>query len=172
VNHSQGAIMVFDVAQALRDPMHAALSRVAAGCNPVRLVLSPDGKTAYVSARDDNELLAFDTGRLVTDTAHALIGHADVGTAPVGVAVVDSGRRVIVTNSNRFGGSAEDQQPLTVIDAAKLRSGSSAVMGTIPAGAFPRELRVTADGRTLFVTNFASRTLEMVDLLRAPINSR
>jgi DNA-binding beta-propeller fold protein YncE len=171
-NHPQGAIIVFDVAQALRDPAHAELSRVAAGCNPVRLVLSPDGNTAYVSARDDNALLAFDTRRLVTDTGHALIGRADVGTAPVGVAVVDSGTRVIVTNSNRFGGSADDQQPLTVIDAAKLRSRSPSVLGTIPAGAFPRELRVTADGRTLFVTNFASRNLEMIDLQRAPITSR
>ena len=46
------------------------------------------------------------------------------------------------------------------------------VIGTLPAGAFPRELRGTADGRTLFVTNFASQTLEMIDLARAPITSK
>jgi hypothetical protein len=28
---------------------------------------------------------------------------------------------------------------------------------------------LTADGRTLFATNFASRTLEMIDVARAPI---
>lgn len=168
-NHPQGAIIVFDVAQALKDPTHASLSRVSAGCNPVRLALSPSGDIAYVSARDDNTLLAFDAQRLVSDTAHALLGRAEVGIAPVGVAVIDSGARVVVTNSNRFGGGDNDHQPLTVVDAGRLRTGAPAVIGKIPAGAFPRELRVTADGRTLFATNFASRTLEMIDVARAPI---
>jgi 6-phosphogluconolactonase (cycloisomerase 2 family) len=166
--HPQGAIVVFDVARALQTPSQAELSRVAAGCNPVRLVLSPSGEVAYVSARDDNTLEAFDTQRLVSDTAHALLGKSEVGIAPVGVAVVDSGARVVVTSSNRFGGNADDRQPLTVVDAAKLRAGGPALVGTIPAGAFPRELRVTTDGRTLFVTNFASRTVQMVDLQRVP----
>jgi len=170
-NHPQGAIIVFDVAQALKDASHAAVSRIAAGCNPVRLVLSPGGDVAYVSARDDNMLLAFDTQRLVSDTAHALLGRVEVGIAPVGVAVIDSGARVVVTSSNRFGGNARDHQPLTVVDAAKLRAGAPSVIGTIPAGAFPRELRVTADGRTLFVTNFASRTLEMIDFARVQLGA-
>lgn len=167
--HPQGAIIVFDVGRVVADPAHAAVSRIAAGCNPVRLVLSPRGDVAYVSARDDNMLEAFDTGRLVSDTAHALVGHTPVGIAPVGVAVVDSGTRVVVTSSNRFGGGANDRQPLTVVDAAMLRRGAPAVIGTIPAGAFPRELRLTSDSRTLFVTNFASRTLEMIDLRRVTV---
>lgn len=170
--HPQGAIIVFDVAKVVQDPVHAAISRVAAGCNPVRLVLSPSGDVAYVSARDDNMLQAFDARRLVDDTAHALVGKAEVAIAPVGVAVIDSGARVVVTSSNRFGGSAGDRQPLTIVDAAKLHAGVPSVIGTIPGGAFPRELRVSADGRTLFVTNFASQTLEMIDLARAPITAR
>jgi len=166
--HARGTIMVVDVPTAATNPQSSVRSIVAAGCEPVRLVLSPDGATAYVSARSDDQLLAFDTQRLLSDTAHALIGHVDVGVAPVGVAVVDSGARLFVTNSNRFEGGADDRQPVAIVDATKLRAGGSkAKIGTIPAGAFPRELRVSADGRTLFVTNFASRTLEMVDLARA-----
>jgi DNA-binding beta-propeller fold protein YncE len=169
--HGKGAIIVVDVARAIADPAHAVVSRVAAGCEPVRLVLSPDGTTAYVSARGDDELLAFDAHRLVSDTAHALLGRVGVDVAPVGVAVIDSGTRVVVTSSNRFAGNGGDHQPLTVVDAAKLRSGGSAsVLGTLPAGGFPRELRVTADGRTLFVTNFTSKTLEMIDLARASVD--
>jgi DNA-binding beta-propeller fold protein YncE len=164
------AIVVIDVEQVLKDPSHAAIARVAAGCSPVRLALSPRGDVAYVSARGDNALAAFDTRRLVTDTAHARLGRAEVGIAPVGVAVIDTGARVVVTSSNRFGGDAGDHQPLTVVDAEKLRTGASAVRGTVPAGAFPRELRLTADGRTLFVTNFGSRTLEMIDVTRAVTN--
>ena len=169
-HHPQGAIIVFDVLKAMAQPSDAAVSRVAAGCNPVRLVLSPNGAVAYVSARDDNMLEAFDTQRLIADSAHALLGRVEVGIAPVGVAVIDSGARVVVTSSNRFGGGAMDRQRLTVIDAATLGAGAPTVIGTIQAGAFPRELRVTADGRTLFVTNFASRTLEMIDIIRAPID--
>ena len=168
-NHPQGAIIVFDVGRILTDASHAAVSRVAAGCSPVRLVLSPLGDVAYVSVRGENTLKAFDTQRLLTDSAHALLGRAEVGVAPVGVAVIDSGARVVVTSSNRFGGGANDRQPLTVVDARAVRNGTFSVIGTIPAGAFPRELRLTADGRTLFVTNFASRSLEMIDLVRAPI---
>lgn len=166
--HSQGGIVVFDVALALTDPAHAAVSRVTAGCGTVRLVLSPDGNTAYVSARADNSLLAFDAHRLVTDASHALLGEVEVGVAPVGIAVVDSGARVIVTNSNRFAGNGGDHQPLAVVDAAKLRAGGKkAKLGEIPAGGFPRELRVSPDGRTLFATNFTSGTVEMIDLARA-----
>ena len=169
-NHSQGAIIVFEVPQILKDPSHAVVARVAAGCSPVRLVLSPRGDVAYVSARSDNALEAFDAQRLLTDSAHALVGRVEVGVAPVGVAVIDSGKRVVVTSSNRFSGGANDRQPLTVVDATKLRTGAPSVTGTIPAGAFPRELRLTADGHTLFVTNFASRSLEMIDLARAPLS--
>lgn len=166
-DHAEGAIVVFDLSHALTDPQHAAASRVAAGCSPVRLVLSPGGDVAYVSARGDDVLEAFDTRRLVDDTAHAWLGKTKVGVAPVGIAVIDSGARVVVTSSNRFGGNALDRQPLTIVDAAKLRAGARADIGTIPAGAFPRELRVSADGHTLFVTNFASHTLEAIDLTRA-----
>jgi Uncharacterized conserved protein len=169
-NHSAGVIMVFDLARALTDPSHAAISRVPAGCNPVRLVLSPSGDVAYVSARGDNALLAFDAQRLSGDTTHALLGRTEVGIAPVGIAVIDKGARVVVTSSNRFGGDANDHQPLTVVDAALLRADRSATIGTIQGGAFPRELRLTADGSTLFATNFASRTLEMIDLARVPIS--
>jgi DNA-binding beta-propeller fold protein YncE len=166
-NHARGAVFVISVDSAALHPMNAVLSAVAAGCEPVRLALSPDGATAYVSARGDDELLAFDTRRLLADTAHALVGKVKVGVAPVGLAVADSGRRIFVTNSNRFAGDASDRQPVAIVDAARLAAGGSrAKLGTIRAGAFPRELRVSPDGRTLFVMNFASRTLEMIDLAR------
>jgi DNA-binding beta-propeller fold protein YncE len=162
-----GAIHVVDVERAKVDAAHAIVANVPAGCSAVRLVLSPDGERAYVTARNSNSLLAFDARKLATDPQHALVGRVPVGTSPVGVAVVNDGRRVIVTNSNRFAGAGDDQS-LTVIDATKIAAGASAVIGSIPAGAFPRELRVSADGRTLFLTNFGSRTIQMIDLTRLP----
>jgi 6-phosphogluconolactonase (cycloisomerase 2 family) len=168
-DHINGAIVVVDVARAKTDPANAVAGVVRAGCNPVRLALSPRGDLAYVTARTDNALLVFDTARLLTTPDSALVARVPVGTAPVGVAVIDSGRKVVVTNSNRFAGDANDKQDLTVIDATHVRSGAGAVLGTITAGAFPRELRVTADGKTLLVSNFASRTLQLIDIARVPI---
>jgi DNA-binding beta-propeller fold protein YncE len=163
------AIHVVDMTKAKTDPAHSVIHSVPAGCNAVRLVLSPSGDRAYVSARNSNALLVFDTKKLRDDPAHALLASVPVGTAPVGVAVVDQGRKVIVTNSNRFAGDASDRQTLNVIDATKLSAGAGAVIGQIPAGAFPREMRVTADGRALILTNFGSSTVQMIDLARLPI---
>jgi DNA-binding beta-propeller fold protein YncE len=123
-----------------------------------------------VTARNSNALLVFDTDKLRSDPGHARIASIPVGTAPVGVAVVDSGRKVIVTNSNRFAGSSNDHQVLTVVDATKVDSGAGAILGSIPAGAFPREMRVTSDGTTLIVTNFASNSVEIIDVARLPLS--
>jgi DNA-binding beta-propeller fold protein YncE len=164
-----GAVIVVDVRKATTDPARAVVSAVPAGCNPVRLVLSPRGDVAYVSARTDNALLVFDVEKLLADTARARIATVPVGVAPVGVAVADQGRKVFVTSSNRFGGGRDDRQFVTVVDAGRVAEGASAVLGRIPAGAFPREIRVTSDGRTLLLTNFASGTLQVVDLTRLPL---
>jgi DNA-binding beta-propeller fold protein YncE len=166
-NHAEGSVQVVDLTRLPADSTHAVVSRTPVGCSPVRLVLSPSGGVAYVSVRGNDALRAFDTAKLIRSAPDARIGSVPVGTAPVGVAVIDSGRMIVVTNSNRFAGSGADHQNLTVIDAARLSAGKGAVVGTIPAGGFPRELRVTADGRTLVGTNFTSRTLELVDLERA-----
>ena len=162
----EGAIHVVDLARAETNPAQSTIGSIAAGCSPVRLVLSSDGKRAYVTARNSNALLAFDTNKLISEPRGALIARVPVGTAPVGVALADGGRQIIVTNSNRFAGGTNEGQSLTVIDASKLSDGAGAVIGSIPAGAFPRELRVTPDGRTLVLTNFGSRTIQMIDLTR------
>jgi DNA-binding beta-propeller fold protein YncE len=165
----QGAIHVVDVAKAATDPAHSVVANVQAGCSPVRLAISPDGSRAYVTARNSNALLAFDTAKFASDAAHARVGSVPVGTSPVGVAVVNDGRHVVVTNSNRFAREQTARQTMTVIDAARVGEGAAAVLGTIPAGVFPREFGHSPDGQTLFVANYVSSELEVIDLKRMPI---
>lgn len=160
----QGAIVVIDVARARVDPASAVVSRVPAGCSPVRAVLEPEGEVLWVTARNSDALLAFDASRLVAHPSRALLGSVPVGPSPVGVAVFKHGRRVVVANSNRFAPDPLQPQTLTVVDARRLEHGGDAVMATVPAGAFPRELAVSPDGRTLFVANFLSSTIEVVGL--------
>lgn len=155
----QGLLTVVDVARAAHDPAGSVLTRVPGGCDPVRITLSQDGARAFVTARGTDSLLVFDTAKLVSDPAQALIGSVIAGRSPVGVAV--TGRHVVTADSNRFALAGRKGEWLSVIDPLTFK-----VIGSVAAGLFPRELYVTADGKTLLVTNFSSNSLELVDLAR------
>lgn len=156
--HPEGMLLVIDIAKAGSDRAHSVLGGVPAGCNPVRVVLSPDGGTLYVTARGDNELESFEAAALITNPVYARPARIPVGVSPVGVIAV--GNKVIVADSDRFGGS--NNGALSVLNAADLLARWS----SIPAGGFPRELSVTPDQHTLLVTNFATGDLELIDLRR------
>jgi len=47
--------------------------KVTAGCNPVRVIVTPDGKTAWVTVRESDALLAFDTAKMLSDPKHSLV---------------------------------------------------------------------------------------------------
>jgi DNA-binding beta-propeller fold protein YncE len=102
----------------------------------------------------------------------ALVGTVPVGTSPVGVAVANEGKLVLVTNSNRFSKERTGRQTLTVIDASKVGAGASAIMGSVQAGAFPREFGASPDGRTLFVAHYNTNELEVIDLARLPLTQK
>ena len=171
ITDPEGAVIVVDVARAKTDPTHAVVARVPAGCSPVRMSISPKGDRIYVTARNNNAVLEFDTTKLISDGAHAMLGVAPVGDAPVPVMVVEQGKKIVVGNSNRFGGRGAPES-LVVLDAAKFGQGIGAVLGTIPAGSFPREMAVSTDQRTLFLTNFASNSLQVIDIAHLPIDSK
>ncbi len=167
----EGAVVVVDVARARTDPAQSVAGRIPAGCSAVRMAISPDGSRIYVTARNSNAVGVFDTGKLLADPAHARLGTAAVGEAPVPVAVIDHGSKVVAGNSNRFGGT-NAPQTLSVLDAAKMEQpGAYATLGTIPSGAFPRELSVSSDGQTLFLTNAGSSSLQVMDIARLPVEA-
>jgi len=163
--HFEGALLQIDVDQARSDPSHALIGGVPAGCNPVRVALSPSGDRVYVTARDSNALLVFDTGK--SKPAGTLLATIAVGTSPVGV--VAAGNQVIVTNSNRFGSDRSEPQTLTVIDAAKIGVDADPTLGSVEVGAFPRNLTVTADGKILLVANATSQSVTLIRLADMPI---
>jgi DNA-binding beta-propeller fold protein YncE len=165
----QGAIIVVDVERAKLDPAKSVVAKVPAGCTPVRLAISPRGEYIYVTARNANAMLAFSTSKLTSDPSNALVGKVPVGAAPVPIAVADGGKRILVGNSNRFAAGENDTQDVTVIDSTKISSGSAAVLGTVPAQSFPREFGSSADGNTLFLANYVSNSLEIIDVDRLPV---
>ena len=141
----------------------------AAQAQPSSCNATAPSPSVTITSRADNRVLTFDTEKLRTDPDHALLRATTVGPAPVPIAVIDGGRKILAGNSNRFaGGNAPET--LTVLDAAKIESGSDAVLGTIPTGAFPREMDISADGQTLFLTNAGSHSLQITDLQHLPLN--
>jgi DNA-binding beta-propeller fold protein YncE len=163
----QGTISVINLKLAETRPSRSVVESGAAGCDPVRVAVSPDGAIVWVAARESNSLLAFSAPRLQTDPRHAMLARVRVGASPVGLALLRKGARIVVADSNRFGARGQSAA-LTVIDAEAALAGKAAVIGEIPSGMFPRELFAEPSRNRLLVTNFASNQLEVIDLRRLP----
>ena len=163
----QGTLAVISLHKAETDPARAVVSTVTAGCSPVRVITSQNGGTVWVTARGSDMLLGFSASRLRGDPAHSLIARAEVGEAPVGLALVDSGRRVVVADSNRFGKQGA-RSSLAVVNVAAALAHRPALAGYLPAGGFPRQMALEPDGRVLLVTNFVSQQLETVNVTNLP----
>jgi hypothetical protein len=79
------------------------------------------------------------------------------GKAPVGIGFFSEEHKLAIANSNRFGDS---KGGLVLFDISKpsdpIRSES------VPTGEFARNVMLSPDGYSLYVTNYTSRTLEVI----------
>lgn len=159
----RGTLSVISLPRAETRPAASVVATVAAGCNPVRVVTSADGRDVWVTARASDDLLGFSAAALTARPAKALVAVVRVGEAPVGLMLVANGSLVVVADSNRFGaaGAAAD---LSVVNVAAALADRPAVTGHIAAGLFPREMALVPGGQRLLVTNFASGQLEAVSI--------
>jgi YVTN family beta-propeller protein len=160
-----GELSVLSVRKAETDPAASVVTSVNAGCRPVRVIASPDGKTVWVTARQSNALLAFSAQRLLTDPRHALITWLRVGVQPIGLVTANCGAQIVIADSHRFK-SKFGPPSLAVVDVHAALTGHQALAGYLQSGVDPRELAVTPDGRTLLVSNFGSGQLETVNLTK------
>jgi DNA-binding beta-propeller fold protein YncE len=140
----------------------AILGHIYAGCQPVRVVLSPDGSLAWVTPLQSDVVLAFQTSRVLSDPAIALRAVVRVGAEPVGLVLLNGGQLLVVGDSDRYGipgGSA-----ISLVSAADALAGRPAVLGSLPAGQFPRDLSYDAAAGVLLVPNFLSDDVELLSL--------
>jgi DNA-binding beta-propeller fold protein YncE len=159
----RGLLSVLSASDTARDPAHAVVVSVPAGCQPVRVAVAAE--TVWVTARGSNSVLAFDLERLIAGAARPLRAVVRVGAAPVGLALLNRGSTVVVANSNRYAADAEQPQTLSVIDAEAATKGRRALVGSVPAGAFPRELARLPDDCSVLVTNVFSQSLQAVSVI-------
>lgn len=164
---TQGSITVQDVKTLQVNPSKSVSANTTAGCQPVRVIVSKDGKTVWTTARASNYLLAFDAATLVSSPSNALRAAVQVGTEPVGLTFARSGSRIITADSDRthYPGATSG---LTVVDVDAALKGEPAVLGRIPTGLFPRELAVSPDGKTVLVADHDSQQIQVVDVTTLP----
>ena len=160
-----GLLSVIDVKKVENGAMDAVVAATAAGCAPVRAVVSPDGRTVWVAARGDDKVFAFSANALEADPAHALLGAGNSGgKAPVGLALFDGGRRLAVANSNRFGG-ANATGNLAILDANPT---APKTIETVQATHFPRSVTTASDGTTLFLTDYNGGKVQVISEVSHP----
>lgn len=154
-----GLLTVIDISKAKTAPNTGAiLATVAAGCSPVRMSETADGATLWVAVRGDDRVLAFSTAQLESNPDNALLGFAATGgTAPVGIRLFHKDQLLAVANSNRFNTGKANATILNVASPS-----SASVVETITSGSFPREVTVGPDDATLYLTNFDSNTLQVI----------
>ncbi|MFI5067500.1 MAG: YncE family protein [Streptosporangiales bacterium] len=159
-----GQLWLIAAARAARGAgRRAVLAHVPAGCQPVRVAVSPDGRTAWVTALQSNALLAFSTAAIRRNPRHAVRAVVRVGSEPVGLALADDGRIALVADSNRglvagTGGAAP--QSVSVIGTAAALAGRPALLGRVPAGLFPRDVSYDPATGQVLLANFSSGTIE------------
>ena len=153
----------------------AVLGHAAAGCQPVRVAVSPDGSTVWVTALQSNALLGYSAAALDRGSPAgkgrrpaALRAVVPVGSEPVGLLLLDGGRTALVGDSNRGlvpGTGGGPVQRLSVVSTAAALAGRPAVTGSLPAGQFPRDIGYDPATGEVLVPDYIS---DNVEITRAP----
>ena len=128
------------------------------GQGAIETAVSPDGRFAFVSLEDSNELAVFNLGRAEMQGFEPsdLVGYVPMGTAPVGMAVSANGRYLFATSEEHSPTGTEGT--LTTVDLKQAETDPSrSVVSTVWAGCNP--VRVVASPSLVFVTARASDEL-------------
>jgi DNA-binding beta-propeller fold protein YncE len=158
---ASGSTPEFGVVQVIDTLAWHVHASVPAGCEPVRVAVSPTGQT-WVTARGSDAVEEFDTARLEAGAPGALLEWLGVGPAPVGVTVANDGKQIIVADSNRFV-APRAASTLTIINAAG-PGGLPTTAGTVVTQGFPRDLTTAPDGHTVIASCYSGGTIDIVSL--------
>lgn len=133
----------------------------------MRIAVSSDGTTVWVTARESNHLLAFDAAKLISNPNEAPLASAQVGTSPIGLVFAQNERLILTADSNRFN-YTNTTTGLSVVDVGAALNGKEAVLGRIPTGMFPRQFAFSPDNSTILVSDYLSKEIQAVDVSTLP----
>lgn len=158
-----GTLSVIDMRRVDLNAENPVVAQVSAGCQPIRVAVSPDGKMVWVTAHQSNQLLGFSSDKLLSRSGEsALVARVPVGASPVGLRLVRGGRYALVASSAfSYTGTP---QAINVVETAAALAGRSAVHRTLSVGGFSGEIGVTIDQKMAYVPNSDASALTPVDL--------
>jgi DNA-binding beta-propeller fold protein YncE len=168
-----GKLTVVDIAQLTAPNLprsqfdSAIVNQVPAGCNPARIVVTPDNKTVWVTTRQSNYLLGFSASRLRTDPTNALMAKVHVGQQPISLILLKGGSRIVVSDNDNTN-PPQTAHNLAVVDPNAALLHQQALLGYIPSGLTPRDFALSTDGRFLYVTNRNSSKIQVISLSKLP----
>ena len=120
------------------------VSKIPVGKHPAHVVLSPDGRFAFVTNGGENTVSVVDTA------ARLAVTTVPVGAYPHGIRVSPDGKEAYVANLK--GGT------VSVIDTEARRE-----VAQIPVGKGPAQVGFTPDGRTAFVSLSQENAVAAID---------
>lgn len=133
-----GAVWVIDTRT------DAVVAKVPVGVHPAHVVISPDGRLAYITNSGDNTISVIDT------STHSQVAMITVGKFPHGLRFSPDGKEVYVADLK--GGT------VSVIDTASQKEVSQVAVGKQPA-----QVGFTPDGRLAFVSLSGENAVAVID---------
>ncbi|MEP6668433.1 MAG: beta-propeller fold lactonase family protein [Chthoniobacter sp.] len=120
-------------------------ARWATEDHPNEMILSKDTKRLFVANANRNTVSVLDTanGHLIETLLAELTPNAPPGNTPNSLALSPEGDRLFVANANI--------NTISVFDIST--SGKSRSLGFIPVGWYPTSVRISRDGKSLYVVN-------------------
>lgn len=135
---SAGAVWVIDTVN------NKVMARIPVGQHPAHVVLTPDGRHAYVTNGGDN------TVSVVDASEHRVVATIPVGLYPHGIRISPDGTQAYVANLKA--------STVSVIDTASRKE-----VAQIPAGKGPAQVGFTPDGRLAFVSLSQEGAVAVID---------
>lgn len=120
------------------------VAKVPVGMHPAHVVVSPDGRFAYVTNGGDNTVSVIDT------VAQHVVATISVGQFPHGLRISPDGKQIWVANLK--GGT------VSVIDTASQKE-----IAQVPAGKGPAQVGFTPDGRLVLVSLSEENAVAVID---------
>ena len=146
-----GSVSTIDVKTRTKKP-----ADITVGSAPFGIALTPDGKTAFVTNRDGGTM-----STIGVKTRAKNPNDIAVGPNPSGVAVTPDGRTAFVAHgADVLGPIVPGSNTVSTIDVKTRTKNPNDI--TVGMRAF--SVKVTPDGRTAFVTNYASGTVSTIDV--------
>jgi PQQ-dependent catabolism-associated beta-propeller protein len=143
------------------------LAPAALGCHK-----NPDATLVYVSAESSGEVVVVDPNRA------SVVARIPVGKRPRGLVVSPDGRYLYVALSGSpRGGPHVDESTLPPADRAADGIGvvdlsERKLRRTLPSGQDPESFAISADGKTLYVSNEETAQLSVLDLNSGQIKAK